>query len=162
MVRHYRRPKRRTAALHPRRRADARRLRPRLDGSRRNISATRSARLDHVGLERGSPSEVAWPFVSQGIDAFIAVDDQRALDAIDLLQAEGIAAGETGAAGLAGLLGLVDLSDRDLTRERVLLICTEGWTGSRIVSVPRTGTTHTPGPSMELAAVVSTASVVVP
>jgi diaminopropionate ammonia-lyase len=83
------------------------------------------------GLNAGLPSEVAWPWVSGGIDAFTAVDDRRALGAISLLQSGRITAGETGGAGLAGLLGLVDLTGRDLTGERVLLICTEGWTGSR-------------------------------
>jgi diaminopropionate ammonia-lyase len=83
------------------------------------------------GLNAGLPSEVAWPWVSNGIDTFIAVDDRRALEAIDLLQRDGIAAGETGAAGLAGILGLRDLTGRDFAGERLLLVCTEGWTGSR-------------------------------
>jgi diaminopropionate ammonia-lyase len=83
------------------------------------------------GLNAGLPSEVAWPWVSRGIDTFIAVEDRRALEAIGLLQSEGIAAGETGAAGLAGILGLRELTLRDLANERLLLICTEGWTGSR-------------------------------
>jgi diaminopropionate ammonia-lyase len=83
------------------------------------------------GLNAGLPSEVAWPFVSGGIDTFIAVDDQRALKATELLQQDRVTAGETGAAGLAGILGLRDLTGRDLAGERLLLICTEGWTGSR-------------------------------
>jgi diaminopropionate ammonia-lyase len=83
------------------------------------------------GLNAGLPSAVAWPWVSTGIDTFIAVDDRRALDAIALLQADGIAAGETGAAGLAGVLGLIGLTGRNFAGERLLLICTEGWTGSR-------------------------------
>jgi diaminopropionate ammonia-lyase len=83
------------------------------------------------GLNAGLPSEVAWPWVARGIDTFVAVDDHRALEAIDLLQQDGIAAGETGAAGLAGVLGFRDLTGRDLSDERLLLICTEGWTGSR-------------------------------
>jgi diaminopropionate ammonia-lyase len=85
-----------------------------------------------AGLNAGLPSEVAWPWVSQGIDAFIAVDDKRALDAVQMLAGEGLAAGETGAAGLAGILGWLELSGRTLANERLLLICTEGPTGSRI------------------------------
>ncbi len=83
-----------------------------------------------AGLNAGLPSEIAWPWVSQGIDAFIAVDDHRALAAIDILASEGIPAGETGAAGLAGILGWLDLTKRDLAGERLLLICTEGQTGT--------------------------------
>jgi diaminopropionate ammonia-lyase len=83
------------------------------------------------GLNAGLPSEVAWPLVSRGIETFIAVDDRRALEARSFLQSEGITAGETGAAGLAGILGLRELTGRDFANERVLLICTEGWTGSR-------------------------------
>jgi diaminopropionate ammonia-lyase len=85
-----------------------------------------------AGLNAGLPSEVAWPWVSQGIDAFIAIDDKRALDAVQLLASEGLAAGETGAAGLAGILGWLEPSGNTLANERLLLICTEGPTGSRI------------------------------
>jgi diaminopropionate ammonia-lyase len=85
-----------------------------------------------AGLNAGLPSEIAWPWVSKGIDTFIAVDDKRALDAIQMLAGEGLAAGETGAAGLAGVLGWLQLSGRTLANERLLLICTEGPTGSRI------------------------------
>jgi diaminopropionate ammonia-lyase len=84
------------------------------------------------GLNAGLPSEVAWPWLSKGIDTFIAVDDKRALDAIQMLAGEGLAAGETGSAGLAGVLGWLQLSGRTLANERLLLICTEGPTGSRI------------------------------
>jgi diaminopropionate ammonia-lyase len=83
-----------------------------------------------AGLNAGLPSEIAWPWVSKGIDAFIAVDDQRAIDAIDILANEHVSAGETGAAGLAGILGWRDLTERDLAGDRLLLICTEGQTGT--------------------------------
>jgi diaminopropionate ammonia-lyase len=84
------------------------------------------------GLNAGLPSEVAWPWVAKGIDAFIAIDDRRALNAVRLLSGEGLSAGETGAAGLAGVLGWLQLSGRTFANERLLLICTEGPTGSRI------------------------------
>ncbi len=59
-----------------------------------------------VGLNAGTPSLVAWPLVSRGIDLFMAVEDDSARRALRLLAASGIVAGETGAAGLAGLLEL--------------------------------------------------------
>jgi diaminopropionate ammonia-lyase len=83
------------------------------------------------GLNAGLPSEVAWPWVSRGIDTFIAVDDRRALEAIELFQSASVQAGETGAAGLAGILGLREITGQNFANERLLLICTEGWTGSR-------------------------------
>ena len=57
-----------------------------------------------AGLNCGRPSIVAWPIVSSGIDAFIAVEDERAREAMRALARAGIVAGETGGAGLAGLL----------------------------------------------------------
>jgi diaminopropionate ammonia-lyase len=59
-----------------------------------------------VGLNCGTPSPAAWPTVSAAVDAFMAVDDAAAVEAMRLLAAAGIVAGETGAAGLAGLLAL--------------------------------------------------------
>ena len=59
-----------------------------------------------VGLNCGTPSPAAWPTVSAAVDAFMAIDDAAAVEAMRLLAAAGIVAGETGAAGLAGLLAL--------------------------------------------------------
>ncbi|MFL5758630.1 MAG: diaminopropionate ammonia-lyase [Thermomicrobiales bacterium] len=89
-----------------------------------------------AGLNAGLPSEVAWPLVSAGIDAFVAVDDHRAYEGIELLAADGVAAGETGAAGLAGVLGWRNITGRDFTSERLLLICTEGQTGTVTSHMP--------------------------
>ncbi len=61
-----------------------------------------------AGLNCGTPSEVAWPSVSAGVDVFVAVTDVAAEQAMRDLDALGIQAGETGAAGLAGLRALVD------------------------------------------------------
>jgi diaminopropionate ammonia-lyase len=94
--------------------------------------------LDHAqqsvmsGLNCGTPSQVAWPLVSQGLDLYLAVPDHPIAEATRLLAADEIAAGESGAAGLAGLLTLQ--SDADLLvggprlspDHHVLLICTEG------------------------------------
>ncbi len=60
-----------------------------------------------AGLNCGRPSLVAWPIVSRGIDAFLAISDERAREAMRALARLGIVAGETGGAGLAGLLELV-------------------------------------------------------
>jgi diaminopropionate ammonia-lyase len=60
-----------------------------------------------AGLNCGRPSTIAWPIVSQGIDAFIAIPDERTRGAMAALARVGIVAGETGAAGLAGLIELL-------------------------------------------------------
>jgi diaminopropionate ammonia-lyase len=56
-----------------------------------------------AGLNCGSPSVVAWPTVSRGIDLFVAIEDDWTLVAMRMLAGAGIVSGETGAAGLAGL-----------------------------------------------------------
>ncbi len=78
-----------------------------------------------AGLNCGRVSPGAWPVISRGIEAFAAVSDDRARDAVALLARDGITAGESGAAGLAGLLAFRD----ELALEpddSVLLINTEG------------------------------------
>jgi diaminopropionate ammonia-lyase len=59
------------------------------------------------GLNCGRPSLVAWPTVSRGVDVLIAVDDESSREAMRLMAASGIVAGETGAAGLGGLLEIL-------------------------------------------------------
>jgi diaminopropionate ammonia-lyase len=89
-----------------------------------------------AGLNCGRVSLVAWPIVSRGIDAFIAVPDDRARQAMRTLARAGIVAGETGAAGLAGLIELLENADLVQAREqldlddstRALIIITEGAT----------------------------------
>lgn len=61
-----------------------------------------------AGLNCGLPSPVAWPIISAGLDAALAVPDDLARVAMRALAAEGVVAGETGAAGVAGLLALCD------------------------------------------------------
>jgi diaminopropionate ammonia-lyase len=72
-----------------------------------------------AGLNCGRPSIIAWPIVSRGIDAFIAIPDERARQAMRALARMGIVAGETGAAGLAGLIEL--LTGRESTQQRTAL-----------------------------------------
>lgn len=83
-----------------------------------------------AGLNCGTPSSVAWPEVSSGIDLFVAVEDQRAFEAVRAMAEAGMVSGETGAAGLAGLVELraggAELPTGD--DARVLLISTEGAT----------------------------------
>jgi diaminopropionate ammonia-lyase len=83
-----------------------------------------------AGLNCGIASPLAWPLVSRGIDAFIAVADERARTAMRALAREGIIAGETGAAGLAGLLAWHDAfgGSAELSGKRALIIITEGAT----------------------------------
>lgn len=88
-----------------------------------------------AGLNAGKPSLVAWPLLLAGIDTFVAIDDDPVPDAMRLLAADGVVAGETGAAGLAGLLAVHDAgtpADRaaaGLTPDAtVLVLVTEGAT----------------------------------
>lgn len=86
-----------------------------------------------AGLNCDSPSIVAWPDVSRGIDAFIAVDDDAARAAMRELATAEVVSGETGAAGLAGLTAAAAVPEiveaLGLSADsRVLLISTEGAT----------------------------------
>ncbi len=88
-----------------------------------------------AGLNCGAPSSAAWPAMRDGMEAFVAVEDERAREAMRLLAAEGIVSGESGAAGLAGLLELCEGPERQAARRllgldgaRVLLLSTEGAT----------------------------------
>jgi diaminopropionate ammonia-lyase len=81
-----------------------------------------------AGLNCGLPSEIAWPVLRAGLDDVVAVDDHRAEEAMRLLAADGIVAGETGAAGLAGLLAWTDAFEADLRERTVLIVTTEGAT----------------------------------
>jgi diaminopropionate ammonia-lyase len=107
-----------------------------------SVAAGRVSTLEHeqdsimAGLNCATPSLVAWPLVSEGIDVYVAVPDERVPEAMRLLARDGIVAGETGAAGLAGMLALADEPSLGAARSelglgpdtRVLLLCTEGAT----------------------------------
>jgi diaminopropionate ammonia-lyase len=107
-----------------------------------SVAAGEIVTLDHpqdsimAGLNCATPSLIAWPSVSRGIDAYVAVPDARVPEAMRLLAADGIVAGETGAGGLAGMLALAQEAELDGARRalglggdsRVLLLCTEGAT----------------------------------
>jgi diaminopropionate ammonia-lyase len=81
-----------------------------------------------AGLNCGMVSIIAWPAVYAGADAFVAIDDAAAEDAMRDLAAIGVVAGETGAAALGGLRAVVAAGTPDLAGRRVLVLCTEGAT----------------------------------
>ncbi|HEV8240400.1 MAG TPA: diaminopropionate ammonia-lyase [Thermoanaerobaculia bacterium] len=86
-----------------------------------------------AGLNCGTASAVSWPWVRRGLYGIVIVSDERAMEAMRALAAEGIVAGETGAAGAAGLLELAgDDEERERaglsTTTRVVLLSTEGAT----------------------------------
>jgi diaminopropionate ammonia-lyase len=107
-----------------------------------SVAAGQIITLDHpqdsimAGLNCATPSLIAWPTVSRGIDAYLAVPDGRVPEAMRLLAADAIVAGETGAGGLAGMLALAGEPQMAQARgalglheaSRVLLLCTEGAT----------------------------------
>jgi diaminopropionate ammonia-lyase len=55
-----------------------------------------------AGLNCGTVSTIAWPYLSAGLDAAVAVSDAAARRAVADLAAAGICAGPSGAASLAG------------------------------------------------------------
>jgi diaminopropionate ammonia-lyase len=84
-----------------------------------------------TSLARGLPSPLAWDAVSATFDAFVAVDDARAAQAVERLAASGVVVNASGAAALAGAL---DLAERAAAGEvdirldpesSVLLVATE-------------------------------------
>jgi diaminopropionate ammonia-lyase len=81
-----------------------------------------------AGLNCGMVSIIAWPTVSAGADAFVAIDDAAAEAAMRDLATLGVVAGETGAASLAGLRAALDAGLLGVEGRRVLVLCTEGAT----------------------------------
>ena len=92
-----------------------------------------------AGLNCGTPSPIAWPFVKQGFDLFMTITDDAARDAMRMFYNPSdndprIISGESGAAGLAALATLVNAPTYAPAREflhldstsRVLVINTEG------------------------------------
>jgi diaminopropionate ammonia-lyase len=107
-----------------------------------SVTAGRIVTLEHpqtsimAGLNCATPSLIAWPLVSRGIDLYLAVPDEYIAESARGLAVDGIVAGECGAAGLAGLTAVVTDADLAHAREalalgpdsRVLLLSTEGAT----------------------------------
>jgi diaminopropionate ammonia-lyase len=95
------------------------------------------------GLNCGTPSTLAWPYLLGGLDAGIAVTDTEADDAVASLRRSGVTAGPSGAASFAGVraaltgpgadarrrdlgLGGRDGQEGDGAPVTVVCICTEG------------------------------------
>ncbi len=74
-----------------------------------------------AGLNCGTPSLVAWPWIAHGVDAFVTIDDEYARQAMRVFASVGIVAGETGAAGLAGIMALLDRDDSSILKTRLRL-----------------------------------------
>ena len=87
-----------------------------------------------AGLNCGTPSSLAWPYVVDGLDAAIAVTDAEDARAAADLRSMGIEAGPCGAAGLAGLRAALTGPDAEQRRSHlridatsvVVMLITEG------------------------------------
>ncbi|MFF5232962.1 pyridoxal-phosphate dependent enzyme [Dactylosporangium sp. NPDC000521] len=74
-----------------------------------------------AGLNCGTVSSLAWPYIRNGLDACTTVTDAQAADAMRDLSAHGVDAGPCGAAALAALRSLRVAPD-----STVVLLVTEG------------------------------------
>jgi diaminopropionate ammonia-lyase len=89
-----------------------------------------------AGLNCGTPSLVAWPDLSAGCDAFIAIEDPVGVEAVRMLARQSLHSGESGAASLAGLVDLLRAASAREVRDalgiggqtRALVLMTEGVT----------------------------------
>jgi diaminopropionate ammonia-lyase len=81
-----------------------------------------------AGLNCGLPSPLALPLLADGIDDFVAVEDDAARQAMRDLAAAGVESGESGAAGLAGITALAGTGAAPGPDETLLLISTESAT----------------------------------
>jgi diaminopropionate ammonia-lyase len=80
-----------------------------------------------AGLNCGTLSSLALPVILGGIDVFVKVSNEDAIEAMRILAGDGIVSGESGAAGLAGLKVLFDTMGTGGVSD-VFLISTEGIT----------------------------------
>jgi diaminopropionate ammonia-lyase len=92
-----------------------------------------------AGLNCGTPSTAAGPLLRDGMQGFLAIDDDQARAAMRLLAANGVRAGASGSAGIGGLLELMrpehaaERARLGMTAAtRVLVISTEGVTDPRL------------------------------
>lgn len=79
------------------------------------------------GMSGGTVSTLAWPFLRQGVDASVVIDDIDAHQALLYLTDHGVKAGPCGAAPLAALRKLKQTNSLDIGPESVVvLFCSEG------------------------------------
>jgi len=76
-----------------------------------------------AGLNCGTPSTIAWPFLRNGLDAAVTISDAECAKAMQDLNERGVHSGPCGAAPLAGLRAIRDELGEVGT---VVLISTEG------------------------------------
>lgn len=84
-----------------------------------------------AGLNCGTPSTLAWPYVAAGLDGAVSVGDAAAIQAARDLGSAGIASGPCGGAGLAALRAVAQSPQRSEhlgigPTSTVLIIVTEG------------------------------------
>ncbi|OEJ94583.1 diaminopropionate ammonia-lyase [Streptomyces thermolilacinus] len=87
-----------------------------------------------AGLNCGTPSSIAWPYLRDGLDAAVAVDDADSARAAARLAVLGVSSGPCGAAALAGLRATLTGAGADQRRTAlglgpssvVVLLSTEG------------------------------------
>lgn len=104
-----------------------------LDAGRRISVATGTTVM--AGLNCGTPSALAWPYLRDGLDAAVAVPDDAAVRAVAVLAGFGIEAGASGAAALAGAAACLEDERRRAELELppeavVVLLNTEGAAGA--------------------------------
>jgi len=86
------------------------------------------------GLNCGTPSSIAWPYLKRGLAGAVAVTDEQDSDAMSLLAAGGLSIGPSGAASVAGARVLLAGDGADERRaalgldrnSTIVCICTEG------------------------------------
>ncbi len=91
-----------------------------------------------AGLRCAEPSPAAWPSIAAGVDAFVAVPDALAREAMEMMRAgpdaERIEAGPSGACGVAALTAIARAPQMEIIRSaarldrsaRVMVMVTEG------------------------------------
>ena len=88
-----------------------------------------------AGLSCGKISTISFSILKNGVDAFLLVSDEQALEAMKMLSIENIESGESGAASFAGLQALFSEEGKNLRthfnidkQSNILLFSTEGAT----------------------------------
>lgn len=102
------------------------------------LTTVSTGNTNMAGLNCGTPSHIAWPYLRKGVDASISISDKSAAEMSDKLGTLGVSSGPCGSSSLAGLnafLAVDDGAHRDclsLTPDStVILLNTEGAQGPR-------------------------------
>jgi diaminopropionate ammonia-lyase len=92
-----------------------------------------------AGLSCGKISNISFPVLKSGVDAFLLVSDKQAISAMRALQSVNIVSGESGAASFAGLSLLFSEEGRELREifsvnasSNILIFSTEGATDPKL------------------------------